>query len=329
MGSSWFRDEAYRKQIEILRILSEYNKPVGSSIIRRELVKRGFFLSERAIRYHLKILEERGLVEGHERAGRIITSAGLEELGKALAYERMGSILTEYLALAYETTYSPNEDRGEVVTNVFLIDKRFEKMALTIIRDLYDAKLLPSPYIKILDEEEEYRELAAPRGKMAILTVCNLTVDGVLLKRGTPLILKYGGLVQFLRGKPVRFVDIISYEHVTIHPLETFVYKQATTILRILESGSGLIPANMREIPAVARDGVVEVIGRLEERGWGGILSVGMPNEPVLGIPVPLDRFGISMVGGITPAAAMREAGIDVEVFAPHCLVDVNDMKKI
>ncbi|MCX8187122.1 MAG: NrpR regulatory domain-containing protein [Nitrososphaeria archaeon] len=329
MSSSWFQDKAYRKQIEILRILSEYSKPVGSSIIRKELAKRGFFLSERAIRYHLKILEERGLVEGHERAGRMITGTGLEELSKALAYERMGSILTEYLALAYETTYAPNEDRGEVVTNVFLMDKKFEETALTIIRDLYDAKLLPSPYVKVLDEEEEYRELAVPHGKMAILTVCNLTVDGVLLKNGIPLILKYGGLVQFLRGKPVRFVDIISYEHVTIHPLEIFVYKQATTVLRILENGSGLIPANMREIPAVAKDRVIEVIGALEERGWGGILAVGMPNEPILGIPVSMDRFGVSMVGGVTPAAAMKEAGIDVEVFAPHCLVDIKDMKKI
>lgn len=329
MNSLRFRDEAYRKQIEILRILSEYDKPVGSSILRRELVKRGFLLSERAIRYHLKILEERGLVEGHERAGRTITSAGLEELNKALAYERMGSILTEYLALAYETTYNPAGGRGEVVTNVFLVDKRHGDAAIKVIGDLYNARLLPFPYVKVLDEGEEYRELAVPDGKMAILTVCNLTIDGVLLKHGVPLLLKYGGLVQFLKGKPLRFVDIISYEHVTIRPLEFFVYKRATTILRILETGSGLIPANMREIPSIARDEVVKVMGDLEKRGWGGILAIGMPNEPVLGIPVSLDRFGISMVGGITPAAAMMEAGIDVEVFAPHCLVEISEMRKI
>ncbi|MCS7136634.1 MAG: NrpR regulatory domain-containing protein [Aigarchaeota archaeon] len=324
-----FRDEAYRKQIEILRILSGHNEPVGSSIIQRELMKRGFFLSERAVRYHLKILEERGFVEGHEKIGRTITSAGIEELSKALAYERMGSILTEYLTLAYKVTYNPDSNVGEVVTNVFVIDKNFEETALKIIRDLYDAKLLPSPYVKILDEEEEYKELSVPSGKIAILTICNLTVDGVLLKRGIPLLLKYGGLVQFLKGKPIRFVDIISYEHVTVHPLEFFIYKQATTILRVLESGSGVIPANVREIPALARDEVIMVLEKLEKRGWGGVLTIGVPNEHVLGIPVSMDRFGFSMVGGVTPAAAIKEAGLEVDVFAPHCLINIGDMKKI
>ena len=36
-----------RKLIEILRILSEYNKPVGSRIIAKKLEERGFKLDER------------------------------------------------------------------------------------------------------------------------------------------------------------------------------------------------------------------------------------------------------------------------------------------
>jgi repressor of nif and glnA expression len=99
--------ELDRKQIEILRILSEHAEPIGSSIIQRELAKRGFLFSERTVRYHLKILEERGFVEGHERIGRRITEKGLEELTRALAYERIGSILTKYMSLAYKTTYPP------------------------------------------------------------------------------------------------------------------------------------------------------------------------------------------------------------------------------
>ena len=66
--------ELDRKQIEILRILSEHAEPIGSSIIQRELAKRGFLFSERTVRYHLKILEGgdlsramRGLVEGSRR----------------------------------------------------------------------------------------------------------------------------------------------------------------------------------------------------------------------------------------------------------------------
>ncbi|MCD6125813.1 MAG: hypothetical protein J7J19_02260 [Thaumarchaeota archaeon] len=47
LRSSSIQGDVYRKQIEILRILSEHEKPVGSFLIRKELAKRGFFLSER------------------------------------------------------------------------------------------------------------------------------------------------------------------------------------------------------------------------------------------------------------------------------------------
>jgi len=72
-----------------------------------------------------------------------------------------------------------------------------------------------------------------------------------------------------------------------------------------------------------ARGKVMEVMDALGKRRWRGVLKIGLPNEPVLGVPISLDRFGVSMIGGITPAAAM------VETFAPHCLVDLKDMKKI
>jgi repressor of nif and glnA expression len=35
-------NESARKAIEILRILSEYDSPVGSTLLKRELRKRGF-----------------------------------------------------------------------------------------------------------------------------------------------------------------------------------------------------------------------------------------------------------------------------------------------
>ena len=321
--------EVDRKQIEILRILSEYGEPVGSSVIRRELAKRGFLLSDRTVRYHLKIMEERGLVEGHEKVGRSITEKGLEELNRALAYDRMGSILTKYISLAYRTTYSPDSDMGDVVANIAVIDKNYGEKAVEIIRALYESGLLPSPHYMILDEDEEYRGVSTPRGKVTFLTICNLTIDGILMKHGIPLFLKYGGLVQFLRGKPIRFVDLMDYEHTTIHPLEIFIYKRATSILSVLKVGSGMVLANMREIPAEAREKTIDVLRRLMDKDWRGILRIGLPNEPILGIPVSIDRFGISRAGGVTPAAAMMEYGIQVETFAPHCLVDVKDMKRV
>ena len=72
-------------------------------------------------------------------------------------------------------------------------------------------------------------------------------MTGVLIHSGVPIILKYGGLVQSLKRKPLRFIELINYEYTTLHPLEIFVYKRATTILRALETGSGIIPANLRD----------------------------------------------------------------------------------
>lgn len=323
------REEVYRKQIEILRILSEQSEPMGSSLLRRELAKRGFLLSERAIRYHLKLLEERGLVEGHEKIGRTITQLGLEELNRALAYERVGFILTRYLSLAYKVTYSPESGKGEVVANVFIVDKNFAEEAVKAVRSLYSAGFLPAPYVKILDEEEEYREMAAPKGKVAVMTVCNLTIDGILIHSGIPLILRYGGLVQFIKWKPMRFTELIAYDHTTVPPLEIFVYRRMTSIINILKTGSGMMPANMREIPAVSEDYARRIIEDLKKSGWGGILAFGRPNESILGVPVSMDRCGISMVGGLIPAAMLTEMGIPVETYAPHCLVSVEDMKKV
>jgi repressor of nif and glnA expression len=37
-------NKSARKEIEILRILSEFDSPVGSKLLRRELRKRGSFL---------------------------------------------------------------------------------------------------------------------------------------------------------------------------------------------------------------------------------------------------------------------------------------------
>ena len=49
-----------RKITAILKILSESPLPLGSRIISRLLEEQGIYLGERAVRYHLKIMDERG-----------------------------------------------------------------------------------------------------------------------------------------------------------------------------------------------------------------------------------------------------------------------------
>ena len=322
-------NESARKEIEILRILSEFDSPVGSTLLQRELRKRGFLLSKRTVKYHLLLLETKSFVLGHNRRGRTLTPKGLEELSKALATQRLSFTTTRFMSLAYSETYDPAADAGTVVANVSILDKSLHEKTLEIVRALHKMDLLSAPYIKVLDEREEYCDISVPAGKFALFTVCNLTIDGILIHSGVPLFFECGGLVQVVNRKPIRFVDIISYEGTTIPTLEVFVYKKMTSITRILRTGSGLLLATLREIPAEARERTVKILENQKKKGWEGILFLGEPNEPILGVPVGMDRFGVCMVGGIVPAAAMVEEGAQVVTFAPHCFIPIKDMTRI
>jgi repressor of nif and glnA expression len=318
-----------RKEIEILRILSEFDGPVGSTLLKRELRKKGFLLSERTVRYHLLLLEKKGFVLGHNRKGRTITSKGLDELGRALASQRLGFTTTRFMSLAYSATYDPATDSGKVVANVSILNKRLHDKTLETVKALQKMNLLSAPYIKLLGENEEYCDISVPENSIALFTVCNLTIDGILIHSGIPLSFQYGGLVQVVNRKPIRFAEIVSYEGTTIPPLEVFVYKKMTSITRILKTGSGMLLATLREIPAEARERTVKILENQKKKGWGGILVLGEPNETILGVPVGMDRFGVCMVGGIVPAAAMVEEGAEIVTSAPHCFIPIEDMTRI
>ena len=322
-------NESARKEIEILRILSEFASPVGSTLLKRELRKRGFLLSERTVRYHLQLLEAKGFLLGHNRRGRTITQLGLEELSRSLATQRLGFTTTRFMSLAYSATYDPEIDSGSVVANVSILNKNLQEKAIETMKELQNMNLLSAPYIKMLNEKEEYCDISVPKDKFALFTVCNLTLDSILIHSGIPLFFKYGGLVQVVNRNPIRFVEIISYEGTTIPPLEVFVYRKMTSISRILKTGSGMLLATLREIPSEARDRTVKILEEQHKKGWGGVLILGEPNESVLGIPVGMDRFGICMVGGIVPGAAMVEEGEQIVTFAPHCFIPIEEMTRI
>jgi len=77
--------ETQRKVMAILKVLSESSEPLGSITIARELESHGVRLSERTVRYHLKITDERGFTRPLGRDGRMITPEGLQEVNSALA----------------------------------------------------------------------------------------------------------------------------------------------------------------------------------------------------------------------------------------------------
>ena len=71
-----------RKCLSILKVLSDCQEPLGARVIAQRLKNYGIELSERAVRYHLKMMDERGFTRLEGRDGRLLTEQGLEEVRK-------------------------------------------------------------------------------------------------------------------------------------------------------------------------------------------------------------------------------------------------------
>ena len=115
--------DAEKKIITILKVLSESSESLGSITIARELKHHGIFLSERAVRYHLKIMDERGFTQALGRDGRMITPRGIEELRVALAPDQLSFIQEKLELLAFRTTFDPRNRSGQLPINASLFDK--------------------------------------------------------------------------------------------------------------------------------------------------------------------------------------------------------------
>ena len=69
-----------RKVLSILRVLNESEESLGARVIAQRLKKYGVELGERAVRYHLKLTDEKGLTRlVGRRDGRLLTERGKDK----------------------------------------------------------------------------------------------------------------------------------------------------------------------------------------------------------------------------------------------------------
>jgi repressor of nif and glnA expression len=317
-----------RKIISILKVLSESSEPLGSITIARELERYGIFLSERAIRYHLRITDERGYTHPMGRDGRMLTPQGLDELRMALAPDQVGFILDKLELLAFRTTFNPANKSGLVPINTSLFDaNKFEK-ALVIMKEIFKSGLAVSDLVITAREGEKIGSVIVPPGKVGLGTVCSVVVNGVLLKAGIPIESRFGGVLEIRNNKPSRFVALINYSGTSLDPSEQYIRARMTAVTDAAR-GSGKILANFREIPALARSLVDEKITQLKAVGIHGVYLLGNTSEPICQIAVGLNRVGVVMVGGLNPVAAVVEAGIEAENMSESGLVEYGHFKSI
>jgi len=317
------------KIIAILKVLSESSEPLGSIIIARKLEDEGVFLSERAIRYHLRITDERGFTKLAGRDGRMITPEGHQEVKDALAPEQLGFVRDKLEMLAFQTTFDPRKRTGQLSINTSLIDKNKFKKAVSAMKDAFKAGFCVSDLVATASEGEKLGSVVVPSGKIGLATVCSAVINGVLLKAGVPTEFRFGGLLEVRGSKPRRFVAIIDYHGTSLDPSEQFIRGKMTSISEASKTGNGKILGVFRTIPAPAREIVEEKIALLKEASIGGVYALGNTSESVCHIPVALNRIGIIQLGGLNPVAAAVETGIEIENIAESGLIDFQQLQPV
>jgi repressor of nif and glnA expression len=318
-----------KKIVAILEILSESTEPLGSITIARELERRGISLSERAVRYHLRITDERGYTRPAGRDGRSITAAGLEEIREALAPAHLGFIREKLEMLAFQTTLDPEKRAGKLSINTSLIDKDRFPDVLTAIKPVFKAGLAVSDLVVVAREGEKLGSVIIPREKVGLGTVCGVVTNGVILRAGVPTDYRFGGLLEIRNSSPRRFVAIIEYAGTSLDPSEQFIRARMTSVNEVVRTGSGKILGTFRTMPAPARAILEQKIALLREAGIHGVYAVGNASESLCQISVGLNRIGVVQLGGLNPIAAAVEAGFDIESTAESGLIDYEQLVSV
>lgn len=328
MNQIFNMEEIEKKILLILRVLRESPEPVGARLISRRMQEHGVTLSERGVRYHLKMMDERGLtrlIGRHD--GRTITQQGIDEIANARVHDKIGFAISRIEILAYRTSLDLDRRQGLIPVNISFVPKKSFKKTLELMKPAFSAGIRVSELVACGEEGTRLGEVVVPAGCTGFATVCSIVVNGLLLKHGIPMDSRFGGILQVRNGEPLRFIELIQYSGSSLDPSEAFIRGRMTSVRQAADKGEGKILANFREIPVPARKLVEELIAKLELAGIGGVLSIGEIGEPVCQIPVDINRFGMILYGGLNPVACAYEAGIDIENRAMSTVMDYQELQ--
>lgn len=293
-----------RKYIEILRILKEHQEPMGAKRLSELMAERGFVLSDRAVQYHLRYLDDMGFTEKVGNMGRILTPYGIAETESALVGERVGFIISRLERLAYRSTFDPITQTGDVAYNLSIVPEDRIDEILEAFEGVAAARCGFFSSYRVLDNDPR-----VPNGSLGIITVCSITMDGVFQGRGIPVRMAFGGRLTVEHGEPIRFIDLIGYRGTTIDPLQLFISAGLTSISSMVSTGSGIALANVREVPAAAEGPVRETVAQMRKSGF--VFPVTIGTAP---FNIPSDPYRLSIISysGMNYVAHIFEKGIPI-----------------
>jgi len=300
-----------KTMLAILKILDKQpDTIIGSRELSRQLKMHGIELTERTVRYHLKILDERGYTKVFGKEGRKITHKGREELTQASVSEKVGFINSKIENLSYLTDLDLEKNEGNIILNVSYFPEEKLKDALHIMKPVFSSPYVMCDKVVMHQSGKKIGKIIVPDGQIGFGTVCSVTINGIFLKAGIPVTSRFGGVLQVENSELSRFTALISYEGSSLDPLEIFIKSRMTDVLGAVKNRYGKILASFREIPIVSLEKARQLSEELEKKGISGILIIGNPNQPLLEMPVAMDKAGMVIVGGLNPIAALEEAGI-------------------
>ena len=318
-----------RKVVTVLKILRDSPEPLGARVVAQHLKDYGVELGERAVRYHLKMMDERGLTRLiGRRDGRVLTEQGREEIESALVKDKVGFAISKIEVLAFRTSFDYEKRCGQIPVNVSFFPKEKFSRALQAMRPAFEAGLCVSDLVAVASEGDRLGELTVPKGTTGIATVCSIVFNGVLLKAGVPMDSRFGSILQIRNHRPLRFVELIHYAGCSLDPSEIFIRAKMTSVREAAKKGNGNILANFREIPSLCRPLAEDIVTRLNQAGLRGLLVIGDTSEPVCEVPVELNKIGMVLLGGLNPVAAAEEAGIEAENHAMSTVMEYRDLIK-
>jgi HTH-type transcriptional regulator, global nitrogen regulator NrpRI len=317
-----------RTMLSILKVLDrDPGAVMGSRELSRQLTDYGVDLTERTVRYHLRILDERGYTMPLGKEGRKITDKGRSELRDAHVSEKVGFVISKIESLSYLTSLDLAAMAGNIILNISYFPEERLAEVLNTMSPVYESPYVMSDRVILKRGGEKIGDILVPEGKIGIGTVCSVTINGLFLKAGIPVSSKFGGVLEIKDGSPSRFTSLISYEGSSMDPLEVFIRSKMTDVIGAVKSRSGKILASFREIPVVCLEEARRLEQQIAGKGIGGILIIGQPNSAILGLPVGIDKAGIIVVGGLNPIAAVEESGIQTESKAMSTLFEYSELK--
>jgi repressor of nif and glnA expression len=321
--------EMGRKEFAVLRVLGTHDSPVGATVIARELRSHGIELTERAVRYHLQALDERGLTTSRGRAGRQLTDAGRQELAQARVADKVALVFARMETLAYQTSFDLQTGEGKVVLNVSLVRQTDLDAALRAMRAVFISRYATSDLYAVMEPGQRIADQVIPRGHVGLGTVCSVTINGILLQHGIPVHSQFGGILEIAGHEPARFTEVVEYGATSVDPVKLFISSHELSVGKAAETGHGKVGAGFRTCPAEAREDVLRLVDHMGAWRIRGVIAVGATSQPLLEIPVDVGRMAFVVCAGLNPVAAATEYGIEITNMPMAALIDYSELRQV